>query len=407
LESYFSKIYCLRLPAANNAELTLDNGTKLKGSVLIKDQFNILNRLLDKIHRKQVTQRITYPQWLYLIKEILPLVISEKSLSMYQYLLHITDDRIGSVSNIDIIFLLLFTKIEIQSPEWFQYCRKFAMRILARLIAVKFHLRVRELTSIDLIKDKCEKNLRKLFSDLDNFKPCEALYTGRGNTATGHSIYCYQKKGAHHKSHRSFELVYNLSWLKKFFVFSSHAVWPGYFESTVSDKYTQEELKSVIDMTQKHIQKFQTATICSSFVELLNRYNLLQFVKEKEGCSASGTNLKQKLKNRKSQKQKHIHCNCCFQNVIHVERFLSPIIAVCRDCFKDVVTTETNNLVHHLSTSNDNAECIICMDNERTHLFEPCSHLKCCSGCAQRIIADKQCCPVCRHNITGIKRAYL
>ena len=54
----------------------------------------------------------------------------------------------------------------------------------------------------------------------------------------------------------------------------------------------------------------------------------------------------------------------------------------------------------------DDSECIICMENTRTHQFLPCQHRHCCHDCANRIFTDSRHgnCPYCRQNVTSIAR---
>lgn len=53
--------------------------------------------------------------------------------------------------------------------------------------------------------------------------------------------------------------------------------------------------------------------------------------------------------------------------------------------------------------------CIVCMDEEKDHLFLPCKHLVCCGGCAKKIMQQREqrSCPFCRapieNDIPGIK----
>ena len=53
----------------------------------------------------------------------------------------------------------------------------------------------------------------------------------------------------------------------------------------------------------------------------------------------------------------------------------------------------------------DDDECIICMENTKTHRFVPCQHLLCCHECANRILTDARHgnCPYCRRNVSFIE----
>jgi len=49
-------------------------------------------------------------------------------------------------------------------------------------------------------------------------------------------------------------------------------------------------------------------------------------------------------------------------------------------------------------------DCVICLSNERSHLFIPCNHLCCCSTCAGQI---ENFCPICRQPFSSIQRIFL
>jgi hypothetical protein len=87
-----------------------------------------------------------------------------------------------------------------------------------------------------IIHEQCEKSLKLLSTKLDEFQPCEALYTGKGRSSkhkdNEHPIYCYQHKGAHEGGHRTCQSVYGLTAWKEFWGWSSTDVWPGDFMSS-------------------------------------------------------------------------------------------------------------------------------------------------------------------------------
>lgn len=54
--------------------------------------------------------------------------------------------------------------------------------------------------------------------------------------------------------------------------------------------------------------------------------------------------------------------------------------------------------------ADDDAElCIICMDNERTHILLPCCHYTHCRECAATVGSS---CPVCRTDITEVREVF-
>ena len=50
----------------------------------------------------------------------------------------------------------------------------------------------------------------------------------------------------------------------------------------------------------------------------------------------------------------------------------------------------------------DNFECVVCMDEKKTHIILPCGHYCVCAKCAASLTQ----CPVCRKGIQQIMRCY-
>jgi hypothetical protein len=50
----------------------------------------------------------------------------------------------------------------------------------------------------------------------------------------------------------------------------------------------------------------------------------------------------------------------------------------------------------------EESRCVICMNAEKTHAFQPCGHKCVCTSC----VALCQTCPICRTNVTGIIRIF-
>ena len=45
-------------------------------------------------------------------------------------------------------------------------------------------------------------------------------------------------------------------------------------------------------------------------------------------------------------------------------------------------------------------ECVICMDQQNSHIMVPCGHQCVCQSCADRITEDGETCPICRAAVT-------
>jgi hypothetical protein len=55
------------------------------------------------------------------------------------------------------------------------------------------------------------------------------------------------------------------------------------------------------------------------------------------------------------------------------------------------------------------SECVVCLDNTKTHAFVPCGHRCACNACAEAIFvleSENRNCPVCRQPATGIMRVF-
>lgn len=50
----------------------------------------------------------------------------------------------------------------------------------------------------------------------------------------------------------------------------------------------------------------------------------------------------------------------------------------------------------------DIAECVVCLSIPSSIIFIPCAHMCVCTECYQGIKKTKNCCPLCRRNITKI-----
>ena len=105
------------------------------------------------------------------------------------------------------------------TTQWFDDCCHLAIRILAYCLAEKA-VGQRELMSERIIHERCEKALKQLSKEVDEFQPCEALYTGKSrfskNKDNEHAIYCYQHKGTHVGGHPTCQSVYGLTPWKQF-----------------------------------------------------------------------------------------------------------------------------------------------------------------------------------------------
>ena len=52
------------------------------------------------------------------------------------------------------------------------------------------------------------------------------------------------------------------------------------------------------------------------------------------------------------------------------------------------------------------SECVVCMDEENTHMFTPCGHKCVCKKCADLIMGGKSGCPNCRAEVDGVIQVF-
>ena len=58
------------------------------------------------------------------------------------------------------------------------------------------------------------------------------------------------------------------------------------------------------------------------------------------------------------------------------------------------------------SENDDEEVCVVCLDNKKTHAFNPCGHMCVCKTCADIIIQSDSNCPMCRISVTNSLKIY-
>jgi hypothetical protein len=53
------------------------------------------------------------------------------------------------------------------------------------------------------------------------------------------------------------------------------------------------------------------------------------------------------------------------------------------------------------------AECCVCMESAKSHVFIPCGHVCVCQGCAEQVMASSKECPMCRQVSISFYRVYM
>ena len=59
-----------------------------------------------------------------------------------------------------------------------------------------------------------------------------------------------------------------------------------------------------------------------------------------------------------------------------------------------------------IDEADDDRICVICQDARRTHIIFPCNHYALCEVCAQSWQTGRLPCPICRSDVTAVKRVF-
>ena len=60
-----------------------------------------------------------------------------------------------------------------------------------------------------------------------------------------------------------------------------------------------------------------------------------------------------------------------------------------------------------LRDAKNQAVCVVCIDQEKTHTFLPCGHRCACADCARQVLSRTRRCPLCRSPSTGAIQIYV
>ena len=422
LRLYFSDIKCFCL--THKEQLQRTKTGILDGQELFNKQVIDLKDIFTTMRNRYVDRALTHIQWLYILRRVLPIVQSGKSVSLHTLVNEIivcNDNQIIELSRC--CFLYRYNLQSIHSPAWFNDCSRFAIRVLAHCLAVQVYGQ-RELVSERVIYEICEKTLEKLSDKLEEFQPCEALYTGKGrsskNNDNEYSIYCYQHKGIHEESHRTCISVYGLVSWKHYFGWSSTDVWRGEFlsstegklEGTIFSEDISNDLSCLVkELIDAFTQDPQEAKYYMFIHLLLNN----QFSEEpltifNRICFCRSNDLLGEIEHRKERSR---------SNTINLMRnlFLTPFssrsntknLAVCENCYQKLSAVWNRfSLEPTILTEQKQSTpvCAICLDNQRDFLFTPCGHRCVCENCADQILEKQLHCPICRASITAKQRVY-
>jgi len=411
LQNYFSKIYCIRLPHTD--QLQKVKGSVLDGEVIFEQQLSVLKKIIQEVIVKDRERLITHSQWLFLLKRVLDSVSNGKPVSIHSLLSEITRPIDGD----DDQFLTkrLFNKIyndkTIRTPKHFRHCRELAMKMFSRYAAIQL-LRREQILSDRLIRDVCKTQMPIMWNLLNEFKPCEALYTGVGEGVSGNPVFCYQSKGAH-PNHRTSEGIKNASWISSLFGWSFTQVWDGKFVSNDAEELSERELENLTSLTIQLVNAFR-----QNSEEKIKTFKII---------------LQAAHMNRTVIVRQTIRCSCCLNGRqlnetsdpnLPLNRFFKSlfnhnpdVLTVCQECQQilneaphhdssDVSRNLLATVISPSSTAQDEENCIICMAYKKDHVLVPCGHGGFCVACATRVQEVYKFCPICRVSVQSILKVH-
>ncbi|CAF0831616.1 unnamed protein product [Adineta ricciae] len=414
LEKYFSKIYCIRLPHTDQLQKVKGVGV-LDGEAIFKEQIIELRNIIKEAILEDRKRLITHAQWLFLLKRVLDSVSNGEPVSIHSLLSQITDSM--DEDNDDQFcakkfFDYTYKQESIHTAQHFRSCRDFALKVFSRNVAIVL-LRRKEILSERVIREICTVKMLSMWEMLDAYRPCEAIYTGSGTSASGNPVYCYQHKGAHPR-HRTSEGIKNVSWISSLFGMSSTITWDGDFISRDTEQISEKEL-----------EKFITLTI--EFLDALRKNPQEKIISFKSCLKEASYNSIPPISGR-------LICKCCLKRKPRVpllritdmyadlfRHVLFPSFTICIVCNSELEkislshdSTSSSNVTSKVSdqktnigdvTSNDD-ECVICMGAKKNYALVPCGHKGFCHGCATKMQQECRFCPICRESVESILKIH-
>ena len=439
LRPFYSAIKCFCLPHREQMQRTR-NGI-LDGHKIFHEQMAGMKEILLSIRNRNAERSLTHAQWLYLLQRVLNIVKSGKSVSLHTLLSEIVSQ--DGDETIDIArrcFVSAYSDRSIHSPEWFEECCQFAIRVMAHCLAAKAYHQ-RELMSDRIIHEQCETALEQLASKLDEFQPCETLYIGKGRSSENnddeHPVFCYQHKGAHAGGHRTCQSVYGLTAWKEFLGWRSTDAWAGEFLSSTrkGSKFgclgntSIDDLSSSIKDLMNAFQQEPNA-IYSAFTDLftgrycfsmqdtemrvefspkLPIFSAICFCRPSKISISRDSNPTQQSAKGIERKFRR-----SFIVIIRLARLAMSSGSRCQICEEKLTTelwqslnsTPSSTAFSFSPLSRETPDCTICCERKRDFLFIPCGHRGFCEECANELLRTKSLCPFCRSSVTGKQRVH-
>ncbi|CAF3665341.1 unnamed protein product [Rotaria socialis] len=284
LRCFFEAVFCVRLPVKMKHIPTASQ--TVASNTCFTSQIDELNALLAKIQNKHMERCMPHSKWLELTKLILDIVSDGKAVMMHTLLRQVIVKDPGDIEKITIrlLFNILYNIIDIHSIHWFCFCRKFAMQMLARTIAIRLvsnasFINQNHIQEI-VTREECRLCLEKMWQWLDEFYPCDALYMGSGYVEKqNRPVFCFQHKGSHHEHRTSEEAsgvpLLSISIIKIRRFWNIYDTWQGGFETNnkTSQTLTEDIHRKFFEKTKSYLNAIRNSehALYTTFNELLEQ----------------------------------------------------------------------------------------------------------------------------------------
>ena len=77
-----------------------------------------------------------------------------------------------------------------------------------------------------------------------------------------------------------------------------------------------------------------------------------------------------------------------------------------REALERAVNEEEKKWSSAAAGPEESDECVICMDQRKTHTMVPCGHICVCQACADWVTEEGETCPICRAPVTTTMAVY-
>ncbi|CAF1675903.1 unnamed protein product [Rotaria magnacalcarata] len=207
LSNFFSDIICFRFPEKTTSKTS--KGESVEDKNEFSQQITKLKKHLIRIHQEQYFRLLTLNAWLDLIEKLMSEIPRGEVINLSSlYYLTLTKNITAVDKSVLVLFHALYDReAQIHPRLWYHYCRRFAMKVLARSYTRTLPP---SYTLSDEIRQDCKLRLKVLWSHLQSSTPCEEIYFGLGHPKNeNHIVFCRKDKRHHESYHCTSEVLYD------------------------------------------------------------------------------------------------------------------------------------------------------------------------------------------------------